>query len=197
MTDSTLSCSIVIPCLWSDISLFDMTVSSLRGLLKEPLQIIVVADNKPYTSNVNAGLKACTGEVIIVTNNDIEYVDPNWLKHLTEPLKGGYDIVSIRTTDADGWETEDYIEDGAKFGSIFAMKRAVYDTIGGFDERFKGYFSDLDLQKRAEDAGFKVGKNHAGLVEHWGKATYRQTDPDDTEFYEARELFKARHGGVW
>jgi len=173
-----------------------MTVASVAGLLAEELQIIIIADNQPYTVNVNAGLRAATGDIIIVTNNDIEYVDPNWLEQLLKPLDTGYDISSIRTTDSDGWETEDYIEDGAKFGSIFAMKRVVYETIGGFDEQFKGYFSDLDYKKRVEDAGFKVGKNHAGLVEHKVKATYKQTDPDDTEYYAAMELFRAKYGYV-
>jgi len=68
--------SIIVPCLWSNKELFDMTVASVAGLLAEELQIIIIADNQPYTVNVNAGLRAATGDIIIVTNNDIEYVDP-------------------------------------------------------------------------------------------------------------------------
>lgn len=197
MTASTLSCSIIVPCLWSNTELFEMTTASLLNLLDEPLQIIVIADRQPYSVNANVGLRAATGDIIIVTNNDIGYIQFDWLKHLLLPLETGYDISSIRTSDSDGWGVEPYIEDGAKFGSIFAMRRKVYETIGGFDEQFKGYFADLDYQKRAEDAGFRVGKNHAGIVEHQGKATYSQTDPDDTEFESARDIFIAKYGKVW
>ena len=189
--------SVVIPCLWTEQKFFDMTVECLKTLRKD-VQIIVIANNEGYATNVNAGLRAATGDYLIVSNNDIEFIQPDWLEHLLNPLKEGYDISSIRTTDADGWETEDIIEENAKFGSLWCMKRAVYETIGGLDESYgKGYFEDLDYQKRATDAGFRVAKNHAGIVEHKGKATFSVVDPDDTAFWEAREKFKRKWGEVW
>lgn len=154
--------------------------------------------NGGYAAAVNTGLREATGDVIIICNNDVVFIQPDWLKHLLKPLQEGYDISSIRTSDSDGWTTDDKITEGDKFGSIWAMKREVYETIGGLDESFgKGYFEDLDYQKRAEDAGFKVGKNHAGLVEHIGKATFSIVDPDDTAYKKAMERFKEKHGKIW
>lgn len=214
--------TIIIPCYWLDQSFIDMTNVCLTSLKGSPIDELIVVDdgsplsemsfetivksniyltrkvNKGYASAVNTGLRSAIGDILIICNNDIEFVDPHWLHHLTQPLEDGYDICSIRTTDSDGWETRDELEEGAKFGSIWAMKRKVYETIGGLDTSFgKGYFEDLDYQKRAEDAGFRVVKNHNGLVEHRGKATFSQVDPQDTAFIEARKKFIKKWGRVW
>lgn len=219
--------TIIIPCYWANEDLFEMTIECLNSLNdttdNQPQEVLIIDDGSPdgaelvdetdfiqhfeviareknggYAAAVNTGLFYATGETIIVCNNDVEFVQPDWLKHLLKPLKEGYDISSIRTTDADGWEVEDYISEGDKFGSIWAMKRKVYDTIGGLDESFgKGYFEDLDYQKRAEDAGFKIGKNHAGLIEHRGKATFNVVDPGDEAYKSAMKRFKEKWGKVW
>ncbi|NBW15943.1 MAG: hypothetical protein EBR82_48965, partial [Caulobacteraceae bacterium] len=118
-----------------------------------------------------------------------------WLAHITKPLEEGYDISSICTTDSDGWETEDVITEGNKFGSLWAMKREVYEKLGGLDEGFgKGYFEDLDYHRRAEQAELRIGKNHAGLAHHEGKHTFKEIDPIDLHFYEARDKFIAKWG---
>lgn len=208
--------SIIIPCYFADERFVEMTGNCLDTLSGVD-EVIIVDDGSPvtpvygeeyiyvsrlenggYAAAVNTGLKEATGEVIVVCNNDIEFIQPDWLKHLLKPLKEGYDIASIRTTDADGWETDDYISEDDKFGSIWAMKREVYETIGGLDETFgKGYFEDLDYHHRAKREGFRVAKNHAGLVEHKGKATFKEVDPDDTSFLTARDRFIAKWGKVW
>lgn len=161
-------------------------------------QIIIIDDNGGFAETVNKGLSIADGKYIIVCNNDVEFIQPDWLDHLLGPLKNGYDICSIKTSDNDGYLTEDRLEEGAKFGSLWAMRREVYDAIGPMEESFgKGYFEDLDFHKRAEDAGFKVVKNHAGLVDHIGKATFKEVDPND-EIYEAAKLkFKEKWGRVW
>lgn len=174
-----------------------MTFNCVKTL-RPDLQTIIIANQAGYAENVNAGLRASAGDPIIICNNDITFIQPDWLEHLLKPLKEGYDIASIRTTDSDGWETEDKITEGDKFGSIWIMKRKVYETIGALDETFgKGYFEDLDYHKRAEDAGFKIGKNHAGLVEHIGKATFKVVDPEDKSYSQAKQRFIEKHGGVW
>lgn len=188
--------SAIVPCLWANEELFDMTVKCLRGI-KEVDELIVINRDRSYAGNVNAGLKIAEGDAIIVCNNDIEFIQHDWLHHLTWPLEE-YDICSIRTSDSDGWDVKDELEEGAKFGSIWAMKRKVYETIGGLDESFgRGYFEDLDYHKRAEDAGFRVAKNHAGLVAHRGKSTFAVVDPADTAYSGAMEKFKQKWGKVW
>lgn len=223
---SAYEVSLILPCYWATEELIDITVECLNSLNDttnaQPSEVLIINDGSPinagfedetdfaqhmeqidrkknggYAAAVNTGLFHATGDILIISNNDIEFIQPDWLTHLLKPLHEGYAISSIRTTDSDGWETDDYYEDDAKFGSLWAMKREVYETIGGLDESFgKGYFEDLDYQKRATLAGFKVVKNHAGIAEHKGKATFKVTDPDDSAYFAAMERFKEKYGKV-
>ncbi len=53
------------------------------------------------------------------------------------------------------------------------MKRAVYDAIGGLDERFGlGFFDDDDLAERARRAGFELAVAHDLFVHHFGSRTF-------------------------
>jgi hypothetical protein len=53
------------------------------------------------------------------------------------------------------------------------MKRAVYETIGGLDERFElGFFDDDDLAERARRAGFELAVAHDLFVHHFGSRTF-------------------------
>lgn len=169
---STNKVSIIIPCLWTEQRFIDMTFKCISSL-GDVGQIIVVGNNASFAHNVNTGLRAANGNILVISNNDIEFIQPDWIEHLTKPLTEGYGIASIRTTDSDGWETEDKLTENDKFGSLWAMTRETYETLGPLDESFgRGYFEDLDYWHRAQKLGIKICKNHAGLVEHKGQATF-------------------------
>jgi glycosyltransferase involved in cell wall biosynthesis len=58
-------------------------------------------------------------------------------------------------------------------GFCLLMKRAVYDTIGGLDERFGlGFFDDDDFAERARRAGFELAVAHDLFVHHFGSRTF-------------------------
>jgi glycosyltransferase involved in cell wall biosynthesis len=58
-------------------------------------------------------------------------------------------------------------------GSCLLMKRAVFDAIGGLDERFGlGFFDDDDLAERARRAGFELAVAHDLFVHHFGSRTF-------------------------
>jgi len=161
-------------------------------------KIIRLPSNQGYTKAVNAGLKDVSGSILIVGNNDLLFPD-KWLTALIKPLLNGYDISSLPTVEPGaGVTTSQRISEGEKFGSIFAFKRAVYDKLGGLDEGLgRGYFTDLDFQKRAEDAGFRVGKNYELAITHQPKSTYKLVDPEDTQYEESKIKFKKKHGSIW
>ena len=59
-------------------------------------------------------------------------------------------------------------------GFCLLMKRAVYEAIGGLDERFGiGFFDDDDLAERARRAGFELAVAHDLFVHHFGSRTFR------------------------
>jgi GT2 family glycosyltransferase len=45
---------------------------------------------------------------------------------------------------------------GAISGALFAIRKSDFDAIGGFDEGYFLHVEDLDLCRRAEDAGWRV-----------------------------------------
>jgi glycosyltransferase involved in cell wall biosynthesis len=58
-------------------------------------------------------------------------------------------------------------------GFCLLMKRAVYEAIGGLDERFGlGFFDDDDLAHRARQAGFELAVAHDLFVHHFGSRTF-------------------------
>ncbi len=58
-------------------------------------------------------------------------------------------------------------------GFCLLMKRAVYDKIGGLDERFGlGFFDDDDLAERARRAGFELAVAHDLFIHHFGSRTF-------------------------
>lgn len=206
--------SIVIPCYWYNQELVELTKSCLESLEFNG-EIIVVNDGSPisahfdgvkqidrpvnggYAAAVNTGLKAAKGDIIIVSNNDTLFIQPDWLDHLLLPIKQGYDISTIRSTEPDGWNTEERIQENAKFGCIFAITKHALDTVGYFDESLgKGYHEDADLYYRALGRGLTIAKNHAGLVHHIGKQTYKTIDPDDKLFEVSSKNFIKKWGVI-
>jgi len=58
-------------------------------------------------------------------------------------------------------------------GFCLLLKRAVYDAIGGLDERFGlGLFDDDDLAERARRAGFELAVAHDLFIHHFGSRTF-------------------------
>lgn len=186
-----MTVSLIIPAYMANEALKKMTLHCLLTQ-REEVQTILIAANAPYTVNTNNGLRAATGDIIVIGNNDLVFPE-KWLDALLKPLQEGYDLSTVWTSDQEH-VIEDRIESGVKFGSLFAMKRKVYETIGGFDETFKGYFADTDYRRRVLEAGFKIGRNNNALVHHKAKATYKVLDKDDLEYQEARILYEGKHG---
>lgn len=206
--------SIIIPCYLTSLQLRNMTQRCVDGI-ESIDEIIVVDDGSPlrlpvfdktvieielptnqgYAAAVNAGLEATHGDYLIICNNDIEFIQPDWLDHLLKPLEEGYSISSIRTSDSDGFTTEDRYEENAKFGSIWAMKKETYEQLGLLDESFgKGYYEDQDYWRRAREAGLKIVKNHNGLVDHIGKATFNEVDKKNWHLIHAMLMYKKKWG---
>lgn len=188
--------SIIVPAYHANERLYELTRACLDSVWETDAQIIIVADKASYTVNTNAGLRAASGDILVVANNDMVF-EGAWLDGLLSVIQAGYDIATCWTSDqlAGGASLPmDGITAGAKFGSLFAMTREVYQTVGAFDEQFGGYFSDTDYRRRALDAGFSIGRNNSLTVRHLAKATYKETDPSDAEFQRSRILFEMKHG---
>ncbi|MGP0063721.1 MAG: glycosyltransferase family 2 protein [Isosphaeraceae bacterium] len=81
-------------------------------------------------------------------------------------------------------------------GFCLLVKRAVYEAIGGLDERFGlGLFDDDDLAVRARRAGFELAVAHDLFVHHFGSRTFVGNGVDAEALLEANERrFAAKWG---
>jgi len=70
-----------------------------------------------------------------------------------------------------------FVEDDVLSGDAILVKRAVVDRIGVLDQRFFGYFGDVDYGMRAQLAGFKlVCAKGAWLFHHGAGHVQRQRE---------------------
>src|SRR5271154_3313173 len=80
-------------------------------------------------------------------------------------------------------------------GFCLLMKRAVFDAIGGLDERFGlGLFDDDDFALRARQAGFELAVAHDLFVHHFGSRTFVGNGIDANKLLEENA---ARFAAKW
>jgi len=128
----------------------------------------------------NVGVRASEGQVAVFTDCAC-YPEPDWLERLVAPiLAGEEDVVSGATLSAGRTGVYDdpryqprseYLEECATI--TLAFRRSVFDSVGGFDERFE-YGSDVDFTWRIRDAGTRIRHEPAAVVRHdWEHARRR------------------------
>jgi GT2 family glycosyltransferase len=171
-----------------------------------PVTIVSNARNLGFPAAVNQGLRVARGEYLILLNNDVVVTDA-WLDQLVAlvdsrpdmglagPMsnyvsppqwveKAPYQDMDEMHVFAGRWREEhrgQWFTVGKLSGFCLLMKRRVYETIGGLDERFGlGFFDDDDLAERARRAGFELAVAHDLFIHHFGSRTF-QGNGIDTE----------------
>ncbi len=166
-----------------------------------PVTIIANATNLGFPAAINQGLKAARGDYLVLLNNDA-VVTNSWLDQLialidmknSGPPIGMAGPMSNYVTPPQLVEHVPYrdMEHMEAFarqwrdqhrgewstvpklsGFCLMMKRAVYNAIGGLDERFGlGFFDDDDLGLRARKAGFELAVARDLFIHHFGSRTF-------------------------
>ena len=175
--------------------------------------------NLGFPVAVNQGIRAATGDTIVILNNDC-IVTPNWLEILLSRLSDGLDMVGPVTNSISGPQqvlidiyddipalniaAETHRKKNAgqwyPFHRIVffcvAIKREVIDKIGLLDEAYTpGNYEDDDYCMRAIDAGFKLGVARDCYVHHVGSVTHKALGLDYQELAARnRKIFDAKWG---
>src|SRR5262249_25335537 len=124
----------------------------------------------------NAGVRVATGEIIVFTDAGC-IPEPAWLQEIVAPLLDGESMTHGLTLGTlGGVELHDrlaaqkiqapYLKECSTINT--ALRREVYDAVGGFDESF-AYGSDVDFSWRASDAAYLIRCAPGAVVRHdWG-----------------------------
>lgn len=148
----------------------------------------LAADGEPPAGRTNRVSGAGGGpegpEWVVVLNNDVR-LPQGWLAALlgaAERFQLDIACPAMRERDLNydlGAHARDFtarlagvVRRGAAHGVCFAVRRAVFARIGGFDEAFRlGQFEDADFFRRARVAGFRTGMVGACFLHHFGSVT--------------------------
>jgi GT2 family glycosyltransferase len=193
-----------------------------RDLLSQSGHLVIDAPGPfNFPALIDAGVRASSGEVLVLLNNDIEGDDPNWLhaliacldtpgcgiagalllypdgsiQHAGLDLEGG----EPRHTFARQWPG-DIADDVlaaprtclAVTGACLALRRSTWDALGGLEPLFARNYNDVDLCLRAAEAGLTTMITpHACLVHNESATRGTTWDPDIAA---EGALFRARWG---
>lgn len=148
--------------------------------------------NLGYAGGCNAGARAARGETIVFVNSDA-IVQPGAVEAIAAavaPTEVGLACASIRLADTPHllnsagnpfhylgvvWAghfaepATDHAQPGdvaTVTGATFAVRREVWEALGGFEESWFAYHEDSDLSLRAWQRGWRVRFEPAAVVHH-------------------------------
>ena len=163
------------------------------------VKIIELEQNLGFAAAVNRGIEQATGQVIVLLNNDTEVIS-TWAQALVDALTtypeagmvackmllfdrrdtlhsagDGFGVNGIPVNrgvwqkDEGQFDHDTYIFGGC--GGAVAYRRQMLADIGGFDESLFMYLEDVDLNWRAQLAGYKAVFAPQAVVYHHLSAT--------------------------
>lgn len=184
-------------------------------------RLILNPSNAGFSAGNNVGLRAATGEILMLLNNDT-YVTPGWVRGLANHLRsepalglvgpvtnniGNEAKVDIHYADmaemiaVAGEHTRSHpgmrlpLATAAFF--CVAMRREVYEQVGGLDEQFGvGFFEDDDYCRRVEQAGYGIACAEDVFVHHHLSASFDalQAGQKQALFERNKALYEAKWG---
>ena len=155
------------------------------------VRLVAMRENVGFGRAVNAGVRAGSGEAVVLVNNDV-IVEPGFVDAITAPLgdprvgmvAGLTVIPDSGEVDAFGIELDVTLaaynrgrmgEPRGRLampsGGAAAYRRRAFEAVGGFDERLFAYGEDVDLGLRLSAAGWRVAEAAAARGVHLGGAT--------------------------
>ncbi|MDW8480154.1 MAG: glycosyltransferase [Xanthomonadales bacterium] len=161
------------------------------------LKLIRQPENRGFIAACHAGAAAARGEFLVFLNNDTE-PRPGWLSALLSTFArhpdcglAGAKLIypdgrlqeagGIVFSDGSGWNygrfgdpadpRHEYVREADYCsGAAIAIRRALWERLGGFDPRYApAYYEDTDLAFRVREAGLRVYyQPRAEVIHHEG-----------------------------
>jgi GT2 family glycosyltransferase len=173
--------------------------SAERASERPGVQLLRLPTNVGFAGGNNAGASVARAtDYLVFLNNDTE-VRPGWLTALvlaldTHPEAGLATSHIVRLEDPSVVDSagDGYLRAGGAFkrwhgqrrppghaveevfgacGAAFAIRRSLFESLGGFDDAFFMLYEDVDLSYRARLAGSRCVYVPAAVVRHAGGAS--------------------------
>lgn len=95
------------------------------------------------------------------------------------------------------WRSRSACEAAWVSGAAMFLPRALFEQLGGFDERFFLYFEDIDLCRRARTLGRTVAYYPTLSVEHQGGQSSVSLRVQKKEYFISQDKYFAKHRPAW
>jgi len=195
--------------IWIDDGSADGTREWLATLPEDQCRVLLNASNVGFATSNNAGARMANGNVLCFLNNDLVLTE-NWFKPLEQSLlcndKIGmvgniqlrpstglidhagiiFDIVGRPDHHLKGRALSAARGEGRFAEAVTAaccmIRRDLFLSAGGFDERFRNGYEDVDLCLRLGQMGYKHWVDYRSVIYHHGCSSPGRMD------YEMRNL---------
>ena len=157
------------------------TRAMLDNLSHPQLQVYHAPENQGYGKSVNDAMARSDADWVLVLNSDTE-VPNNLLPPLCDALAADPQLAVISPMEGDGEETqtERYVRQPGGYiatyrfrGYAFLIRRALFQSLGGFDAQFgRGYYEDTDLGRRLDQQGWRIGVHPDAVIRHETGASF-------------------------
>ncbi len=181
------------------------TREMLDSLPYKQVDIFHSPKNQGFGKSVNEAVTRSDADLILVLNSDTELFE-NFLPLLCKALAMDPKLAVISPThnNITMHEPERYIRQPGDYiatyrfkGHAFLIRRATFITIGGFDLAFgRGYFEDLDLSRRLDQQGWRMGVHPNTYIHHEGGASYGRGQLYQTLMKHNLALYLSRYPGA-
>jgi glycosyltransferase involved in cell wall biosynthesis len=161
-------------------------LQQLEELAGSQLVVVPYSEPFNFSRKCNVGYVAARGEYIVFLNDDVEVVTPGWLEALVTPLEesdvglvgakllysdghvqhGGHLYHEHQYTHAYHWAEADSVagfsalqidrEVSGVTAACVAIRREVFEEIGGFCELLPGNFNDVDFCFKVSNARYRM-----------------------------------------
>ncbi|MEI4768846.1 glycosyltransferase [Psychrobacillus sp. FJAT-51614] len=184
----------------------------------ENIKAIRDGENRGFLLNCNNAAKFAEGKYVLFLNNDTQ-VQEGWLDSLVELIERDNQIGMVGSklvypdgrlqeaggiiwNDASGWNFG-RLDDPAKpeynyvkevdylSGAAIMIKKELWDTIGGFDERYvPAYYEDTDLAFEVRKHGYKVMYQPKSVVVHFEGISHGTNESSNIKSFQNKNKIK-------
>ncbi len=172
-----------------------------------PVHVVRFEGSFNYSASVNDGARLARGEYLVLLNDDVEVISPDWVERLLEhALRPGVGIVGAKLVRSDGTIQhggvlvhagsaehlfEFFADEGDEYQGLLGVPRncsavtaaclmirtALFEWMGGLDEAFVLDYGDTDLCLRALELGQRVVWTPDAVLRHDDRSSRGSESP--------------------